>query len=68
MEPHYGEVNGAHVPHDSALSVGSAGETMKVRELEDEVRELADKANGACTWSCKDPARKRLVGQRHDDR
>lgn len=39
-----------HVPHDSALSVGSSkGEdTAKIRDLEDEVRVLAEKANAAC--------------------
>ena len=46
---HYGETNGAHIPHDSGLSVGSMGDAAKVRQLEEEVRELADRANGACT-------------------
>ena len=50
MDQHYGETNGAHIPHDSGLSVGSMGDAAKVRQLEEEVRELADRANGACTF------------------
>lgn len=39
-----------HVPHDSAMSVGSSKEedVERIRELEDEVRSLAEKANTAC--------------------
>ena len=43
----------AHVPHDSALSVGSSKaeeDAAKIRDLEDEVRVLAEKANTACTY------------------
>lgn len=43
----------AHVPHDSALSVGSSKaeeDAAKIRDLEDEVRILAEKANSACTY------------------
>ncbi|KAI7164516.1 hypothetical protein KC349_g596 [Hortaea werneckii] len=47
MDQHYGETNGTHIPHDSGLSVGSVGDAAKVRQLEEEVRELADRANGA---------------------
>ncbi|KAI6909048.1 hypothetical protein D0869_00636 [Hortaea werneckii] len=47
MDEHYGETNGTHIPHDSGLSVGSMGDAAKVRQLEEEVRELADRANGA---------------------
>ncbi|KAI6831161.1 hypothetical protein KC340_g7765 [Hortaea werneckii] len=47
MDQHYGETNGTHIPHDSGLSVGSMGDAAKVRQLEEEVRELADRANGA---------------------
>ncbi|KAI7194296.1 hypothetical protein KC363_g2182 [Hortaea werneckii] len=47
MDQHYGETNGTHIPHDSGLSVGSIGDAAKVRQLEEEVRELADRANGA---------------------
>ncbi|GAB1727759.1 hypothetical protein NU195Hw_g1320t1 [Hortaea werneckii] len=47
MDQHYGETNGSHIPHDSGLSVGSMGDAAKVRQLEEEVRELADRANGA---------------------
>ena len=47
-EPH-GTYAG-HVPHDSALSVGSSkGEDVaRIRYLEDEVSVLAEKANAAC--------------------
>lgn len=41
----------AHVPHDSALSVGSSKaeeDAAKIRDLEDEVRVLAERANTAC--------------------
>ena len=39
-----------HIPHDSALSVGSSTieDAAKIRDLEDEVRQLAEKANVAC--------------------
>jgi hypothetical protein len=40
-----------HTPHDSALSVGSSKaeeDASKIRDLEDEVRILAEKANSAC--------------------
>ena len=52
----HGLANGshaAHVPHDSALSVGSSKEedAARIRDLEDEVRVLAEKANGACMLS-----------------
>ena len=42
----------AHVPHDSALSVGSSKEedAAKIRELEEEVMTLAEKANSACMF------------------
>jgi hypothetical protein len=42
--------NGMHAAHDSALSVGTTNgdEASKVRELEEEVQSLADKANNAC--------------------
>lgn len=42
--------NGSHVPHDSALSVGSSDEAVKVRELESEVKILAEKATNACMY------------------
>ncbi|TKA63325.1 hypothetical protein B0A55_09490 [Friedmanniomyces simplex] len=43
-----GPTTGTHVPHDSGLSMGSAaGDAVKVRELEDEVKFLAEKANNA---------------------
>lgn len=40
----------SHIPHDSALSVGSsnAEDAAKLRDLEDEVKVLAEKANVAC--------------------
>ena len=44
----------AHVPHDSELSVGSSKaeeDAAKIRDLEDEVRVLAERANTACTFS-----------------
>ena len=44
----------AHMPHDSALSVGSSKadeDAAKIRDLEDEVRVLAERANTACTFS-----------------
>ena len=39
-----------HAYHDSALSVGSSKQedTARIRDLEDEVRILAEKANAAC--------------------
>lgn len=40
-----------HVPHDSAtISVGSSREEdlERIKELEDEVKELAEKTNAAC--------------------
>ena len=37
-----------HAAHDSALSVGSADDSAKIRELESEVRFLAEKATAAC--------------------
>lgn len=39
-----------HAAHDSALSLGSSSDagSNKVRELEDEVRYLAEKTNSAC--------------------
>ena len=43
-----------HVAHDSALSVGStstkAEDTAKIRDLEDENTNLAEKANAACMY------------------
>lgn len=60
MDEHYGETNGTHIPHDSGLSVGSMGDAAKVRQLEEEVRELADRANGACTFFASWVARSRL--------
>ncbi|KAK3703435.1 hypothetical protein LTR37_014425 [Vermiconidia calcicola] len=42
--------NAAHVPHDSALSVGSSKQeedAARIRELESEVSDLAEKANAA---------------------
>ena len=42
-------LNGQHAAHDSALSVGSTDDgASKVRELEQEVQYLAEKANSAC--------------------
>ena len=41
----------AHIPHDSALSVGSSKaeeDASKIRDLEDEVKILAERANTAC--------------------
>jgi hypothetical protein len=46
--------NASHMPHDSALSVGSSKadeDAAKIRDLEDEVRHLAEKANTACEFS-----------------
>lgn len=43
----------AHVPHDSALSVGSSkaeADAAKIRDLEDEVKVLAERANTACEY------------------
>jgi hypothetical protein len=43
--------NATHVPHDSALSVGSSKaeeDATRIRDLEDEVKILAEKANSAC--------------------
>ena len=41
--------NIGHAPHDSALSVGSSrDDAIRIRDLEDEVRILAEKANSAC--------------------
>ena len=41
-----------HIPHDSALSIGStstkAEDEAKIQDLEEEVRLLAEKANTAC--------------------
>ena len=39
-----------HVPHDSGLSVGSSREedAAKIKDLEEEVRVLAERANAAC--------------------
>ena len=40
-----------HAPHDSGLSVGSSTkeeDVARIRELEEEVRYLADRANQAC--------------------
>ncbi|KAK5710403.1 hypothetical protein LTR17_018930 [Elasticomyces elasticus] len=42
-----GTATGSHVPHDSGLGLESAGDAVKMRELEDEVRILAEKANNA---------------------
>lgn len=41
-----------HAPHDSALSVGSSKEedVARIRDLEDEVRVLAERANLACMY------------------
>lgn len=43
--------NATHIPHDSALSVGSSKadeDAARIRDLEDEVRILAERANSAC--------------------
>lgn len=42
---------GSHGPHDSALSVGSSkgDDAERIRELEEEVRALAERASAACT-------------------
>lgn len=49
-----GPAMGTHVPHDSGLSMGSAaGDAVKVRELEDEVKYLAEKANNACMYRAR---------------
>lgn len=40
------------MPHDSALSVGSSKadeDAARIRDLEGEVRVLAERANSACT-------------------
>lgn len=59
----------AHVPHDSALSVGSSKveeDATKIRDLEDEVRVLAEKANSACKCA---PARSmRINGAKWESR
>lgn len=44
----------AHIPHDSALSVGSSKaeeDAARIRDLEDEVRTLAERANTACMFT-----------------
>lgn len=43
-----GSANGTHMPHDSGLSVGSPEDAVKVRHLEAEVKDLAERANNAC--------------------
>lgn len=48
-----GYAQGSHFPHDSAMSVGSSKEddAERIRELEDEVRMLAERASAACKSS-----------------
>lgn len=46
--------NATHMSHDSALSVGSSKadeDAAKIRDLEDEVKHLAEKANTACEYA-----------------
>ena len=51
-----------HVPHDSALSVGSSKEedAAKIKQLEEEVMILAEKANLTCMFR-----QDRLAWRRH---
>ncbi|KAK5122049.1 hypothetical protein LTR85_004295 [Meristemomyces frigidus] len=39
--------NGTHVPHDSALSMGPPDDALRVKHLEAEVKDLAERANNA---------------------
>lgn len=65
----------AHIPHDSALSVGSSKadeDAAKIRDLEDEVRVLAEKANTACmylfiapVWSAEQGSDQVVAANRH---
>nr|POF18675.1 hypothetical protein CFP56_62183 [Quercus suber] len=46
-----------HVAHDSALSVGSAQDAIRIKDLEQEVKYLTEKVTSSCM--CNDP---RIVG------
>lgn len=49
--PEGGLSNVTHVPRDSALSVDVRDDALRVKQLEAEVKDLADRANNACTFS-----------------
>ena len=52
--------NGMHAPHDSAMSVEPLDDATKVKQLEAEVRDLAERANNACTFTSKLAQSRRL--------
>lgn len=43
-----------HTPHDSALDVGALREkdVARIRDLEEEVKRLTDRANADCKYLC----------------
>ena len=45
--------NGTHAPHDSAMSVEPPDDAVRIKQLEAEVKDLAERANNACTSTLK---------------
>lgn len=50
MAPQHGYSNGQHAAHDSALSVGATDDALRIKDLENEVRFLAEKTTSACMF------------------
>ena len=48
--------NGTHAPHDSAMSVEAPDDALRIKQLESEVKDLAERANNACMSRARLPA------------